>query len=143
MANMKDTQTISQYNVTGIAKEYDNQNLYQVILELAQGLQKAEYKIARIFASYTNENLENISVVYNNEFGVVDTTSALNSAIQSLALNICPDFNLQLKKQVIRSVLTSVDSNLVEQIISNLEEQPTAKDPVVESEAKVVQPTRN
>ena len=143
MANMKDTQTISQYNVTGIAKEYDNQNLYQVILELAQGLQKAEYKIARIFASYTNENLGNISVVYNNEFGVVDTTSALNSAIQSLALNICPDFNLQLKKQVIRSVLTSVDTSLVEQIISNLEEQPTAKDPVVESEAKVVQPTRN
>lgn len=142
MANMKDNQTVSQYNVTGIAKEYDNQNLYQVILELAQGLQKAEYKIARIFNKYTNESKSNnLSIVYNNEFGVVDTTSALNSAIQSLALNICPDFNLQLKKQVIRSVLTSVDSNVVEQIINNLEHQSTAKDPVFD--ATVVQPTRN
>ena len=143
MACLKDNTTVSQYNVTGIAKEYDNQQLYQVILELAQGLQQTEYKIAHLFNMYMNDKLDNISIVYNNQFGIIDATAALNNATQSLALNISPEFNLQVKKQVIRAVLNSVDSNLVEQIIEDLENQADARNPIEQSQGKVIQPTRN
>lgn len=143
MACLKDNTSVSQYNVTGIAKEYDNQQLYQVILELAQGLQQAEYKVAHLFGLYMNDNLDNISIVYNNQFGIIDATAALTNATQSLALNISPEFNLQVKKQVIRAVLNSVDSNLVEDIIADLEKQSDARNPIEQGQAKVVQPTRN
>lgn len=143
MACLKDNTSISQYNVTGIAKEYDNQQLYQVILELAQGLQQSEYKIAHLFELYMNDKLDNISIVYNNQFGIIDATAALTNATQSLALNISPEFNLQVKKQVIRAVLNSVDSNLVESIIDDLENQADARNPIEQNQAKVVQPTRN
>ena len=143
MACLKDNTSISQYNVTGIAKEYDNQQLYQVILELAQGLQQSEYKIAHLFELYMNDKLDNISIVYNNQFGIIDATAALTNATQSLALNISPEFNLQVKKQVIMAVLNSVDSNLVESIIDDLENQADARNPIEQNQAKVVQPTRN
>jgi hypothetical protein len=143
MACLKDTTGTSQYNVTGLAKEYDNQQLYQNILELAQNLQDAEYSIAKIFGMYTDHSYESISIVYNNQFGVTDPTEALNMATQSLALNICPEFNLQVKKQVIRAVLTNVNSDVINKTIADLEKQDTSYDPTIAGQGKIIQPVRN
>lgn len=129
-------------NVSGLAKAYDNQQLYQTIKELSDGCQEAEYKIARLFGVYMMEDMSKLSIVYNNEFGIVDPTEVLTNATQALALNICGDFNGEIKKQVVRAILTDVDSTVVERVIKNLENDPTKQDPINESQdVKVVQPT--
>lgn len=128
-------------NVSGLAKAYDNQQLYQTIKELSDGCQEAEYKIARLFSIYMNESMDRLSISYNNEFGIVDPTEVLTNATQSLALNICGDFNAEVKKQVVRAILTDVDNSVVERVIDSLDADPTKGDPInEEQDVKVVQP---
>lgn len=130
----------SQSNVSGLSKEWDNQNLFQTISELSDGLQEVEYKIASVFGLYMNEDINNIAVSYNKQFGITDPTAVLTNATQSLALNICPEFNIEVKKQVVRSVLKDIDSGTIDDVIKSLEDDSTARNPL-ETEAKVVQPT--
>lgn len=140
MANMQFVTGVTQYNISGIVKEWDSQQLFQTISELAQGLQESEYKIAKVFSLYMNESMENISVTYNNQYGIVDSTTVLTNATQALALNLCGDYNLALKEQVIRATLKDIDSVVVDEILQSLRNDPTAKDGL-ESEAKLVQPS--
>jgi hypothetical protein len=129
-----------QSNVSGLAKEWDNQGLFQTISELAQSLQETEYKIANIFSKYTSESMDTISVAYNNQFGITDPTAVLTNATQGLALNICPEYNIEMKKQVIRSTLKDVDTVVVERVIDNLESDASARNPI-DTAPTVVQPS--
>lgn len=140
MANMQFAIEGSKYNISGIVKEWENQQLFQTISELAQGLQEAEYKIAKVFSKYMGENMDNISITYNNQYGIVDSTSVLTNATQALALNICGSYNEAMKEQVIRATLKDVDSSVIDTILNDLHNAPTAKDGL-ESEAKLVQPS--
>lgn len=140
MANLQLVTGVNQYNVSGLAKEWDNQQLFQTISELAQGLQEAEYKIAKVFSRYMGENMENISVAYNNQYGIVDSTAVLTNATQALALNICGSYNEAMKEQVIRATLKDIDSTAVDAIIQDLRSTDTAEDGL-ESDAKLVQPS--
>lgn len=140
MANMQFAIEGSKYNISGIVKEWENQQLFQTISELAQGLQEAEYKIAKVFSKYMGENMDDISVTYNNQYGIVDSTSVLTNATQALALNICGSYNEAMKEQVIRATLKDVDSSVVDTILKDLQNEPTAKEGL-ESEAKLVQPS--
>ena len=143
MASMQMTTGVNQYNVSGLAKKWDNQQLFQTISDLSQNLQQAEYIIANIFSLYTSEDNSNLSVVYNNEFGILDATEILNQATQSLSLNISPEFNVKIKEQVIRATLTDVDQNIVNEVIKDLNKQPNAKDPLEAGQGKLIQPTSN
>ena len=140
MANLQLVTGVNQYNVSGLAKEWDNQQLFQTISELAQGLQEAEYKIAKVFSRYMGEIMDNISVAYNNQYGIVDSTAVLTNATQALALNICGSYNKAMKEQVIRATLKDIDSSVVDAIIQDLQNTPTAEDGL-ETEAKLVQPS--
>ena len=143
MASMSFVTQEQVSNVSGLAKAYDNQQLYQTIKELSDGCQEAEYKIARLFSIYMNEPMDNLSIVYNNEYGIVDPTEVLTNATQALALNICGDFNIEVKKQVIRAILTDVDNTVVDKVIDSLEADPTKGESInKESDVKVVQPTK-
>lgn len=130
MANMQMTTGVNQYNVSGLAKEWDNQQLFQTISELSRGLQEVEYRLAHIFSLYTSESMDNLSIIYNMQFGIVDTTSLMSIATQGLAMDICPNYNIEMKKQVIRATLKDVDNNLVEDVINNLMSLETAGSPV-------------
>ena len=143
MASMSFVTQEQVSNVSGLAKAYDNQQLYQTIKELSDGCQEAEYKIARLFSIYMTQPMANLSIVYNNEYGIVDPTEVLTNATQALALNICGDFNIEVKKQVIRAILTDVDNTVVDKVIDSLEADPTKGESInKESDVKVVQPTK-
>lgn len=142
MANMRMITGVSQYNVSASAKQQDSENLYREIDEMAQAVQETEYKIAQVFAKYLNESMENYVVVYTPEYGIADITETLNSATTALMMNICSDFNEEVKKQVIKTVLSDVDSRIVSDILDSFESEPTKGDPL-EGEVKTVQPTTN
>ena len=86
------------------------------------------------------ESMDNISITYNNQYGIVDSTAVLTNATQALLLNICGSYNVALKEQVIRATLKDIDSDAVDKIIQDLQNTPTAEDGL-ESEAKLVQPS--
>lgn len=85
--------------------------------------------------------MPDISVVYNNQYGIVDSTTILTNATQALALNICDDYNIAMKEQVIRATLKDVDSIIVNRIIENLHKDPTQAEPIDPEQAKLVQPS--
>ena len=57
-------------------------------------------------------------------------------------MNICADFNEEVKKQVIKTVLSDVDSRIVSNILEKFKTEPTKGEPI-EGEVKTVQPTTN
>lgn len=142
MANMRMITGVSQYNVSASAKQQDSENLYREIDEMAQNIQEAEYKVAQVFARYLNESMENYVVVYTPEYGIADITETLNSATTALTMNICAEFNEEVKKQVIKTVLSDVDSRVVSDILEKFKQEPTKGEPI-EGEVKTIQPTTN
>ena len=144
-ANMQFATQEQVSNVSGLAKAYDNQQLYQTISELADGLQRAERKIASIFSLYMDEPMDNYSVSYNKEYGVTDTTEVLTNATTALSMNICSGLNYETKRKVIRAMLVGTDSKIIDEVLKNLDETKTSGDPINQgdstSSVKVVQPT--
>lgn len=138
MASLKMLTSTNEYNVTGIARKYENQQLYQSIGELAHNLQDAEFKIAKVFGKYTGKPLDGITIMYNNEFGVEDTSEILSEATTALAMNICPEFNIEVKKKIIHSMLQDTDNNLIEKVINSLENTGSSRSPV--KDVSVAQP---
>lgn len=141
MANLQLVTGVNQYNVSGLAKEWDNLQLFQTISELAQGLQEAEQKIAKIFSKYTEETMDSYSVTYNNQYGIIDTTETLSNATAALTMNISEDYNAEMKRQVIRATLKDSDSRIVDDILVDFDKNPNKGQPLEVGQTKVVQPT--
>lgn len=141
MAEMQFATQEQVSNVSGLAKSYDNQQLYQTVSELAQGCQEAEYKIAKLFSIYMSEDMSNINIIYNQEFGIVDSTEVLTNATQALSLNISKSFNEEMKKQLIRAMTSNVDNSVTNKLLQDLDNDPTKGNPINEGErVKTVQP---
>lgn len=141
MASLQMVTDVHQYNVSGIAKEWDNQQLFQTIGELSQGLQEAEQKIANVFGKYTKDTMDSYSVIYNTQYGIIDTTETLANATAALTMNISKDYNAEMKRQVIRATLKDTDSKVVDTILVDFDKNPDKGLPLESGQTKVVQPT--
>ena len=130
----------SEYNISGIARQWSNLQLFQSISEFAQELKSAEERIAYIFGKYMGEDNSSITIIYNNEFGIPDPSADLANATTSLQMNISPMFNEEVKKLVIRSMLTSTDDSTINAVLKDLENNPTKGEPITTEQVSVVQP---
>ena len=141
MASLQMLTGVNQYNVSAAAKTQDNQQLYQNISELGQGLQEAEKKIATVFGRYMGEDMSNFAVVYNSQYGPVNTTTTLANATTALTMNISEDYNVEMKKQVVRATLKDMDQKIVENLVDSVDNSPTKGDPLDPNSISIVQPT--
>lgn len=141
MASLQMLTGVNQYNVSGEAKEQDNQQLYQNISELGQGLQEAEKIIATVFGRYMNEDMSNFAVVYNSQYGVVNTTATLANATTALTMNISEDYNREMRKQVVRATLKNMDQKIVDKLVESVDSSETSGDPLEAGQVSVVQPS--
>ena len=139
MANLQTLNGQSQYNISGVVKRYDNQNLYQSITDLAQSLQDVENKIAIVFGKYMGEDLDSYSVAYNTEYGILDTTEVLTNATQSLVLGMTPEYNKEMRIQVAKATLDGINPEILSRIVEGLANAPESGN-ALEGEATVVQP---
>lgn len=130
----------SEYNISGIARKWSNLQLFQSISEFAQELKAAEERIAYIFGKYMGEDNSDITIVYNNEFGIPDPSATLANAVTSLQMNISPLFNEEVKKLVIRAVLDGVDEATINNVLADLEKNAEKGNPVMVEQVSVVQP---
>ena len=142
MASLRMSTDKNSYNVSALARKIENQQYYQSIAELAQGLEEAEKQVYRIFNKYTGDNTEGFETHYNREYAVLDVTEVLNSASVSLALGMTENYNIEMRKQVARAVLADTSAETLNEIINSLDKSDESGD-ALEVQATVVQPTRN
>ena len=142
MANLRMSTDKNTYNVSALARKIENQQYYQSIAELAQGLEEAEKKIYRIFNKYAGDKSEGYEVHYNREYAVLDVTEVLNSATISLALGMTEDYNVEMRKQVARAVLADTSAETLSEIIDSIDKSKDSGD-ALETQATVIQPTRS
>lgn len=142
MASLRMSTDKNSYNVSALARKIENQQYYQSIAELAQGLEEAEKQVYRIFNKYTGDNTEGFETHYNREYAVLDVTEVLNSASVSLALGMTENYNTEMRKQVARAVLADTSAETLNEIINSLDKSSESGD-ALEVQATVVQPTRN
>lgn len=118
-----------QTQASGMSKEWDNLQLYQTVGEFADNLLECERKIAEIFGKYVTENVS-VIISYNKQFGIADPTETLNMATQALALNVCPEYNFEIKRKLIRDTLKDVDDVVVDKVLDNLDTDGNARNPI-------------
>ena len=128
-------------NVSGLAKKWDNLNLFRTILDLAENLQDTERFIALLFAKYMNEDMSNYFVTYNREYGVVDVSEVLANALTTFGFNISEGLNFEVKKKVIRAMTDDLDYSITQQLIDELSSQPNKGEAVDVTGVSAVQPT--
>lgn len=118
-----------QAQTSGLAKEWDNQQLFQTISEFAKNVEKSEEKVVDIFSRYINAQLDYKSD-YNHNFGIIDATETLNIATQGLALNISPMYNLFMKMKVAKDTLKDLDDEELNEVLKDIKNDPTSTDPI-------------
>lgn len=140
MANLRLKSNSIGYNISGIAMQYDNQQLYQSIAEFAQEIKDTEEKIAFIFGRYMGEDNSNIVITYNSDYGIIDTTTVLANATTALQMNISPKVNEEIKRQVIKAMLTNEDNLVLEGALEDFDKNESKGTPITPEQVVAVQP---
>lgn len=128
-------------NVSGLAKKWDNLQLFRTILDLAENLQATERFIAMLFGKYMNEDMQNYYVTYNREYGVIDVSETLANALTTFGFNISEGLNYEVKKKVIRAMTDDLDYSVTQRLIDELDAESNKGEPVDVSGVSAVQPT--
>lgn len=128
-------------NVSGLAKKWDNLQLFRTILDLAENLQATERLLGILFGKYMNEDMDNYYVTYNKEYGVVDPSEILANALTTFGFNISDGLNYELKKKVIRAMTDDLDSSVTQRLIDELDSLPNKGAQVDVTGVTAVQPT--
>ena len=143
MASLRMSTDKNTYNVSAIARKIENQQYYQSIAELAQGLEEVEKKLYKIFNLYMGDNSEGFSISYNREYAVASPEDTLNQATTSLALGMTSAYNKEMRKQVARAVFADIGVDTLNDILDSIEKDPKSGAAQEDTKATVVQPTRN
>ena len=142
MASLRMSTDKNTYNVSAVARKIENQQYYQSIAELAQGIEEVERKLYMIFNRYMGGDSSEFEINYTREYSVLDTTEVLNSATTSLTLGMTEDFNKEMRKQLARAVLADVGTDVLTNILDSIDNSSETGKPLEGATAKVVQPTR-
>lgn len=142
-ANMQFVTEEKISNISGKARDIENQQLYQTITELTEGLQEVEKKLAYMFSLFMQEDMKSFTITYNHEYGIADITSVLANATTVFGMNICEGLNYETKRKVINAMLSDVDSSIVDNILSDLAKSADKGAPIDIAQVTVTQPTNS
>lgn len=109
-----------QAQTSGIAKEWDNLTRMQSISAFSKVCQDAEHKIAHIFGLYIGKDLD-ATIMYSQDFGIVDKTAELDAITSALDLAIGGKFDTEIKKKAVRILLKELDDDVIQDVIKDIE----------------------
>ena len=121
MAERANVTGVQEQN-SGVAKEWDNQGLFQSITEFAKNLEEAEEKIAFVFGKYINKDLK-FNSTYNYEYGINDAIDLISEITEVLNINVSPTFAKEIKKKLVRALLKDLDDDVVNKILGEIDTQ--------------------
>jgi len=109
---------------SGVALEFEFQQLNTLLTGLALQMEKAEYAIADLVAKWNGKERFEGTISYRKDFSFRDLERELKVAIDAIALNISETFNAELKKKLAREILGDfVDEKIFAKIDLEVERQ--------------------
>ena len=111
----------TQTQKSGVALEFEFQNLNNLLSQIAQNLEQAEYQIANFVARWHGKKGFEGSIIYEKDFSYRDVERELKKAFDALSLNISQTFDIELKKYIARLLLNEVDEKTLRTIQNEIE----------------------
>ncbi len=113
----------SQTQKSGVALEFEFQNLNTLLSGFAMNLEQAEYEIANLVANWHGKEKFDGVIDYRKDFSFRDVERELKIAMDSLSLNVpSPTFKTEVYKYVARINLNDkVDDKTLERIDKEIE----------------------
>ena len=90
---------------SGVALEFEFQQLNTLLTGLALQMEKAEYQIADLVAKWNGKEKFEGTISYRKDFSFRDLERELKVAMDAIALGISETFNAELKKKLAREIL--------------------------------------
>lgn len=109
----------TQQQKSGVALEFEFQNLNSLLTQIAQNLEQAEYRIADLVAKWEGKDGFKGTIIYEKDFSYRDVERELKKAMDALTLNISATFDAELKKYIARLLLGSEIDDATMQRIEN------------------------
>jgi len=107
----------SQSGKSGVALDFEFQQVNSLMAGIALHLEQAEYKIADIVARWNGESGFDGKIEYDKDFSFKDIERELKNAMDALSLQISQTFDAELKKKMAREMLGDyVDEATLERI---------------------------
>ena len=112
----------TQQQKSGVALEFEFQNLNSLLTQIAQNLEQAEYRIADLVAKWEGKDAFKGTIIYEKDFSYRDVERELKKAMDALTLNISATFDAELKKYIARMLLGSeIDDATMQRIESEID----------------------
>ena len=107
----------TQTGKSGVALEFEFQNLNSMLVQFALALEQTEYQIARLVARWNGREEFEGKVSYAKDYSYRDLERELKISMDALTLSISSTFEKELKKKLSRAILTDwSDDNTLTQI---------------------------
>ena len=107
----------SQSGKSGVALDFEFQQVNSLMAGIALHLEQAEYKIADIVARWNGETGFYGKIEYDKDFSFKDLERELKNAMDALSLQISQTFDAELKKKIAREMLGDyIDESTLERI---------------------------
>ncbi len=107
----------SQSGKSGVALDFEFQQVNSLMAGIALHLEQAEYKIAELVARWNGEDSFKGKIEYNKDFSFKDIERELKNAMDALSLQISQTFDAELKKKLARELLGDyIDEPILERI---------------------------
>lgn len=107
----------SQTGASGVALDFEFQQVNSLMSGMALHLEQAEYRIADIVARWNGETGFDGKIEYDKDFSFRDLERELKNAMDALSLQISQTFDAELKKKMAREILGDyVDESTLERI---------------------------
>ena len=90
---------------SGVALEFEFQQLNTLLTGLALQMEKAEYQIADLVAKWSGKERFTGTISYRKDFSFRDLERELKVAMDAITLGISETFNAELKKKLAREIL--------------------------------------
>lgn len=120
LANLEFVMGTSQQK-SGVALEFEFQDLNSMLSGIAMNLEQAEYKIAELVARWSGEEGFKGTISYEKDFSYRDIERDLKIAIDALSLQISQTFDSELKKRLARALLPDADEHIMERIDNEID----------------------
>ena len=95
----------AQTQKSGVALEFEFQQVNSLMAGIALNLEKAEYKIAELVAKWHGKEKFEGSISYNKDFSFKDIERELKIAMDAIALDLGRTFEAEMKKKLARDLL--------------------------------------
>lgn len=128
MASLSFMQSVSTAaQASGISRQWEFERTNQQLCNFARSIGHAEILILKVFQRYFHIDKEEYSVVYPDDFGIVDIEGELKEAQEVIDLGLTDDLKEEVMKKVLAAYCPDLPDERFDELIESLHKQQEDK----------------